>query len=655
MPISRNELQLASQLLPNGSKQTELSVPDMHCGGCISRIERSLQALEGINSVRVNLTRKRVAIEWRESIDPNTFVLAIANLGFEPELPTVRAAQDDPELKKLIKALAIAGFASGNVMLLSVSIWSGADESTRQLFHWLSALIAIPATIYCGQIFFVSAWKALRVFKTNMDVPISVGIAMSLGLSLYDTLTHQDQAYFEAAIMLVFFLLIGRLLDHMMRRKASSTIDGMQALEPAGANKITSDEAMAFVSVNSLQPGDSILIEPSERLPTDGVVIKGISELNTELVNGESTPHTVSINDVVLAGTLNLTGTLTIRVTEPAENSFLAKMSQLVQEGYSTKGSYRTVADRAATLYAPVVHLTALAAFVFWLQLGAGIHQSISIAITVLIITCPCALALAVPMVQTVAAQRLFRTGVIMKNGAALEKLSQIDTVVFDKTGTLTEGISVDTALSDYSKISLALAKEIAERSEHPYAKAILAIPPDRGTCHRTNPVNFTTCKEIPGSGIEAQYQTDTVRLGKRAWALTDDFTTSGVQAMNPETVLSRNGAILASFIFTSKLRRGAQQAIQQLDFSKKGVMILSGDTAQVVNSVADTLGVHLREHNHSPADKLRKIQSLNSQGLSVLMVGDGLNDSAAMAGSAVCMSPGGGQVLLDQQQTSFC
>ncbi len=638
---SNDELQLVSQSLSNDVRCTTLSVPDMHCGACMARIEKTLIKIDGVKDVRVNLTNKSVTICWSVIINPGLFVEQLIRLGFHPVLPAVQVQRKDVQFSAYLRALAVSGFATGNIMLLSVSVWAGADNSTRLLFHWISALIAIPAVVYAGRFFFRSAWYAIKSGKSNMDVPISVGISLACTMSLYDTVMEADQVYFEAAIMLVFFLLIGRTVDHLMRQRAASAVDGLQSLEPLSAQRCLSNGSCEHVKTSALVEGDRIVVSPGDRIPADGVVVSGVSDINSELVDGESLPRTVAANQLVLSGSLNLSAPLEIKVTAVAAESFLASMQQLVRSGEATKGAYQRLADRASQWYTPVVHIAAILAFFWWYIMSGDIHRSITVAISVLIITCPCALALAVPMVQALAAQRLFSTGIIMKNGAALEKMNSINTVVFDKTGTLTDGFPTVSSRSNFGDRSLRIAQTLAAHSEHPFAKAIVCAP---SACKEMatldNDRHFENIKEVPGFGIEAKSGPSIIRLGKRSWATELAGVESQRKNSRTESVLTDNGRIIASFEFEQHLRSHAAQAIEHLKTQIDKLIIVSGDSAQPVQAMASKLGIDTAFSHCLPADKQNNILSNAEQGRGVLMVGDGLNDAGAMAAATVSMAP---------------
>jgi len=312
------EVRLASRDIGDGLRQTDLSVPGVHCGGCIQSIEKALNALPGVEAARVNLSSKRATIRWKDAATPPPFIETLRDIGYEAHLDDGTADRKDATLQELIRALAVAGFAASNIMLLSVSVWAGADAETRDLFHWLSALIALPALAYSGRVFFRSAWRVLRHGHTNMDVPISIGVCLAFGLSLYETVHHGQHAYFDASISLLFFLLIGRTLDHMMRERARTAVKGLARLASRGALVQRADGTRDYLPVNEIATGMVILLAAGERVPVDARVISGRSDIDRSLLTGESVPVPVGDGALLQAGTLNITGPLTIMATAVA-------------------------------------------------------------------------------------------------------------------------------------------------------------------------------------------------------------------------------------------------------------------------------------------------------------------------------------------------
>ncbi|TGT81406.1 MULTISPECIES: cation-translocating P-type ATPase [unclassified Mesorhizobium] len=630
---SSQEIRLASRSLGDNLRQTDLSVPTVHCAACIQTIETALGKIDNVEGSRVNLSTKRVAIRWRgDEVPP--FVAALGRLGYEAHLFEVDADRKDKTLAELIRAVAVAGFAAGNIMLLSVSVWSGAEGATRDLFHWVSALIAIPALAFAGGIFFRSAWNALRHGRMNMDVPIAVGVSLAYAMSLYETINHGEHAYFDASVSLLFFLLIGRTLDHVMRERARTAVKGLSQLASRGAMVVRGDGARDYLPVGEIEPGMRLLIAAGERIPVDGKIIQGASDLDCSLASGESTPKNVGPGEAVQAGVLNITGPLTIEATAAARDSFLAEMVRLMEAAEGGRAHYRRIADRVSALYAPVVHLTAFLTFLGWVAATGDWHRAMTIAIAVLIITCPCALGLAVPIVQVVAARRLFENGIMVRDGSAVERLATIDTAVFDKTGTLTLGQPRLVNAPSVSPDMLALAADLATHSRHPFSKAIAGFATLGGR------FKFEAVTEHPGFGIEATAAGSTWRLGRRGWAGWKARTGGEGKHGYGGTVLTKNGMIVASFIFDDVLRADATPAIDRLHDAGVSVEMLSGDTAAACADVAKVLGVEDFVPCLLPSGKVERIETLAKDGHRVLMVGDGLNDTPALSAAHVSIAP---------------
>lgn len=633
-PPSSDEIRLASRSLGGDIHQTELSVPAVHCAACIQAIETALARVENVDLARVNLSTKRVSVRWHGDVVP-PFFAALGRLGYQAHLFDPDAHERDKTFSELIRAVAVAGFAAGNIMLLSVSVWSGAEGATRDLFHWLSALIAIPALVFAGGIYFRSAANALRHGRMNMDVPIAVGVSLAYAMSLYETVNHGQHAYFDASVSLLFFLLIGRTLDHVMRERARTAVNGLARLAARGAVVLRDDSSRDYVPIADIQPGMRLLIAAGERIPVDGDVLGGDSDLDCSIVSGESAPKAVSAGMHLQAGTLNLTGPLTIQATAAAKDSFLAEMVRLMEAAEGGRSQYRRIADRVSALYAPVVHIAAFVTFLGWMAATGDWHRAMTIAIAVLIITCPCALGLAVPIVQVVAARRLFEAGVMVKDGSAMERLAAIDTAVFDKTGTLTLGRPRLVNTSAIDPAMLAMAADMAAHSRHPFSKALAAYGGSAGQS------KFLSVREDPGFGIEATAGGDVWRLGRGGWAGWKARTGGeGKAGEFGGTVLSKNGKIVACFAFADASRSDAKAAVEKLKQAGVPVEMLSGDTAKACSEVAANLGIESFVPALLPSGKVEWIETLTRAGHKVLMVGDGLNDTPALAAAHVSMAP---------------
>ncbi len=634
---------LISRKINASLSEVELAIPDIHCAGCISTIENALSGTAGVEYARVNLTTRRVRIRWLTAMNTPALIDVINKAGFKANVPeNLSQATAEDALTKHIRALAVAGFATANVMMLSLSVWSGADENTRHIFHLLSAMIVVPALIFSSRLFFVSAWQALRVGRTNMDVPICVGIVLTTVLSIYDTTLGGEQVYFDAVIMLVFLLLIGRTLETRMRAKARGAVDALAQLQPALA-LIYSKKSQQFVStaVDKVIGGDILQLAKGERIPVDCKIISGRSSIDMSLVSGESVPVPVSEGDVLFSGCLNLESILQAAATDTVNTSFLGKIEQLIEDAGAHKGHYQQLADRVVSYYTPFVHMAALLGFMLWMWHSGDWHRATTVGVTVLIITCPCALGLAVPITRVIAAHQLIKIGVLMKDGAALERLATVAAVVFDKTGTLTTGqAKLYGVYNACTEESMRIAQSLCNGAEHPYAKAIVR----HSQLHSNQAYPWQEWCEVAGNGVSARLGNDTYRLGRAAWALNDSASENDDQDdIFSHSLLTKNGFTIAEFTFEDCLRKDAPECINRLRKQCLAVEILSGDAVGPVRQVAAKLNI---EQFHSAADPNKKLDQINlrqSANRQVLMVGDGINDGPALAASSVSMVPGTG------------
>ena len=622
-----------------GEAHLDLVVEGMHCAGCMQKIERALGSLPDVTRARCNLSTKRVAVSWKgNSTTGAAIITKLDQTGFTavPFDSKMVAAIDATESTRLLRAMGVAGFAAANVMLLSVSVWSGfagdMEPETRGFFHWLSALIALPAVAYAGQPFFRSAWKALRATSMNMDVPISLAVLLACTMSLVQTIQNADHVYFDASISLLFFLLIGRYLDVQTRAKACAVAQNLLALRAVAATLVEADGSTRSVHVSALEPGMIIAVAAGQRLPADGVIINGTSDIDTSLVTGESLPITATPDTQVFAGMLNLSGPLRIRVTAKDDASLLSEIVRLMEAAEQGRAGYVRLADRIARIYAPAVHILAAGTVLLWLLLGAGWQPSVMNAIAVLIITCPCALGLAVPVVQVVASGRLLKLGILVKTPDALERLADIDAIVFDKTGTLTLGRPELINGEDIADDQLALAAALARESRHPLARAVVSAADARSLSGNTN---VESVSETPGFGLETSYQGSTIRLGNRRWTGAEETSASH----GPELWLRVGDQAPLLFCFSDQLRPDAAVILAHLK-QDHDVTILSGDTQEATQSVATKLHIDHWEAEKTPAEKIALIEKMQNEGHTVLMVGDGLNDAPALKAAHVSISP---------------
>ncbi len=635
--LPEQSVQGAVRDLGDGLHQLDLLVEGAHCGGCLARIEGALNDAPGVAHARLNLTARHLVVRWSgTTAEADRLATLVRNLGYgvAPFDPAAADDGDQREQKALLRALAVAGFAAANVMLLSISIWAGHDlgmaAETRTLFHWISALIALPAVAYAARPFYRSAARALAAGHLNMDVPITLAVLLACGLSLHQTIIGAEHAYFDSATALVFFLLIGRFLDRRARGKARSAAHMLLAMQSRTVALRTVDGQVRQVPAEAVAVGDTVVVAPGERIGVDGDVVFGTSDLDMSAITGETTSVAARTGTHVHAGTISRTGQLAIEVTATGDDTLLAGIVRLLADAEQRKSRFVILADRIARAYAPVVHVLALATFAGWWLAGAAWQDALLYATAVLIITCPCALALAVPAVQVIASGRLFRAGVLLKSGAALERLAGIDTIMFDKTGTLTDGTPRLAGIDPPDPTALDDAAPLAAASLHPLARGIVQA----AGMAKPDPAAI----ETPGMGIALSTPKGEIRLGSAEWCGVD-----APPAETPELWLSRPDAAPVRFRFADTPRPDARETLARLKDAGYRIGLLSGDQTAPVRQTAEAVGIAQWRAALKPADKCAALAELRGQGARVLMVGDGLNDAPALAAADASMSPASG------------
>ena len=615
----------------DGTMSLELIVGGLTCGACVWLVEQALTAEPDALRARAALTTRRLTITWRGDAErARDLAGLIAKLGFRvaPWSPACLRATEDAEGRALVRALGIAAFGAMNVMLVSVPVWAGMDmgEHTRALMHWLAALIALPTVLVAGMPFYRSAWDALRAGRTNMDVAISLGVLATTAMSVSEVLRNGPYTWFDGATTLLALLLAGRVLDRRMRARARQAVAELLALQEGTVALLLANGSTRAVPAENVQAGDQLLVAAGERLRLDGHAAVPVL-LDTSATTGESLPREMSAGTELPAGAVNMGAPFALTVRAALCDGSLAALARLLEKAEQGRGRYVSIADRAARLYVPVVIAVALATFLgWWLLLGVPWQEALVPAVAALIVTCPCGLAIAVPAVQVAAVGALFRRGVLVASPTALERLASADHVVLDKTGTLTEGRPELLDAAAHDPAMLRAAAGLARSSRHPLAQALLRACPEAP--------GVEGVQEVPGSGLTC----GDLRLGSAAFLDLPRDIDSGM-ALH----YGRLGGMVTSFHFRDRLRGDAAQAVAALHDLGLDTELLSGDGAGMVEAAAAATGIGPWQAHATPSDKARRIEALRAEGRRTLMVGDGINDAAALALAHVSAAPATG------------
>ncbi|WP_431271035.1 heavy metal translocating P-type ATPase [Dankookia sp. P2] len=633
-PVDAPAVDFTLHVQGEGEERTlELMVAGLTCGACVWLVEQALAAEPDVTRARIALSTRRLTLGWRgAAARANDFVALLARLGFRaaPWSPACLRATEDAEGRELVRCLGIAAFGAMNVMMLSVAVWVGWDmgEATRAAMHWAAALIGLPSVLVAGLPIYRSALAGLRMGRLNMDMAVSLGVLATTLMSASETLRNGDYTYFDAATALLALLLAGRVLDRAARRRARQAVAELLALQEGPVTRLDADGTAHAAPAGNIRAGDRILVAAGERLRLDAVLDSGEALLDASATNGETLPRGFAAGEALPAGAVNMGAPFVARVTAAAADGSLAAMARLLERAEQARGRFVDVADRVVRIFVPVVHAVAALTFLgWWLGVGLTRQEALVPAVAALIVTCPCGFAIAVPAVQAVAVGALFRRGVLVANGTALERLATADHAVLDKTGTLTEGRP--TLLpGSWTEAELREAAGLARASRHPLARALAAACPEAPAAEGV--------REVPGRGLLAGER----RLGSAAFI--------GVPGADAGLTLwyAAPGRAPVAFRFADRLREDAPRLVESLRGLGLSAELLSGDAPPAVAAVATQAGIAHWAARATPEAKAARIEALRAAGRRPLMVGDGINDAAALGLAHVSACPGDGTDL---------
>lgn len=622
------------------SQQLLLHVPGMHCAGCITKIETRLSAEAAIASIKTNLADKIVEVAFdAQALSDNSILQLLKECGFSAHVVNADKYYTDVrglhkrEMRSLLMALAVSGFAMGGMMLLSVSVWGSADGATERLFHLLSALIATPAVFYCGRIFFVQAIRSIVARHWSMDVPISIAVLLAYGKSMYELWLGGGETWFDASVMLLFFLLIGRVLDFGLRAKSQNIANLLLSYLESPVEIVGVDAVITHKNATEVAIGDCVRVAAGARLAVDGLLLDRRAHLDSSALSGESLPRIYHQGEQVHAGFVNMGSEIHVSVNRTAEDSLPARLSAMTRSAEMGRGRYKQIADKVVGWYVPIVHAGALGTFGLWALLTYDFGLAINRAIAVLIITCPCALGLAQPLVQACAAARFLQLGLVAKSGSVFERLATIKHIVFDKTGTLTQIMPQPQSLAALSPEQRLYAFILARHSHHPLSAALYVALADE-CAELAETCEISDISEIPAYGTRATINGKACFLGK------DDSPPNKARRSSSGTsqCLKSEGKVLTRIDYNESIKPHADSVIQFFKQRNIAVSLLSGDKTTAVQKIAKILNIKEAIAKADPQTKINFLKKLKAK--SPAMVGDGINDAPALAEAQISLSP---------------
>ena len=640
----------------------KITVPvlEMSCAVCANNVENEVRSILGVDSSKVNFAAKTLTV----SFDPKKTSLlqiksAVQAIGYdlvieENNREKIQEKAEKQHYQSIKKRTITAWILSIPLMGISMTIMH------QNWANWVMLLLTLPILSFCGQSFYINAWKQLRHKSANMDTLVSLSTIIAFLFSLFNTIYPdfwtkrglEPHVYYEAAGMIIAFVLLGKLMESKAKNNTSSAIKKLMGLQPQTAHLLTT-EGEKEVPLNILKLGDLIRVKPGEKVPVDGIVFDGNSYVDESMISGEPIPVEKQSKDKVLAGTINQKGTFSITATQVGTQTILSQIVHMVQEAQGSKAPVQRIADKISSYFVPIVIIIAIITFIVWLLVGGNDFFSYALlsAVSVLVIACPCALGLATPTALMVGIGRGAENHILIKDAFALENLCKVNCIVLDKTGTITQGHPAVTAeiwlqTPDTEMLSVLLSAE--QKSEHPLALAMT----DFLLKKEIQPISVTSFQSLTGQGITVEYNKNFFWVGSLKMAA--DQTTTFPESV--KTVLKqwqndgqsivcygKQNRILAIFALSDPIKESSKYAISSLQ--KKGIEIhlLTGDNRHTANSVALKLGIKNIQADALPSGKEEYIKTLQNKKKFVAMVGDGINDSQALARADVSIAMGKG------------
>ena len=638
------------RLEQDNTREASLILEGIVCAACVWLNEQHLKSLPGVIEVQVNYSTHRARVRWNEQQTHLSEILkAISEIGYlaHPYDPSVHQQLLEKQRKDYLKRLGLAAALGMQVMMFAVAMyvgdWWGMEDSHRTFFQWISLGLTLPVFTYSGKPFYQAAWRDLRHGRAGMDVPISLGIMIAFGGSLVTMMSGRGHVYFDSVVMFIFFLLTARFLELAARKRASEHTEALIQSQATSAVREVNSNETEIVAALELEPGDIVHVRPGETVPSDGIILDGVSSVDESLLTGESRPCNKLVGDALVGGSVNIENFLRMRVTAAGQESVLSTILQLVERAQADKPAIARLADRVAGYFVTGLLLLATLIGVWWWLNDP--QQWLSITIAVLVVTCPCALSLATPAAITAATGSMIKNGLLASRGYALERLAHADTIVFDKTGTLTQGQPGIDSVFCYGSLaemkSLQIAAMLESRSEHPLAQAFNHIGLDDDRV-------LEGFRNSPGGGLTGTLNGVQYFLGNSTWIkeISGHDVPPEQHAEIPDgsrILLADDEQVLALFVLNDAIRAGAMELVHDLQAMGMKVMLFSGDDKSAVEPIAQKLGMDAWQSGMLPSDKLEQVRKLQQQGETVAMVGDGINDAPVLAGADVSIAIGGG------------
>lgn len=633
----------------------EFDITGMHCAACVKRVENVVSKIEGVASVKVNLLTRKGSVDYVEGaqVGSERIIEAITNIGFGAvEADETKQEIEKVDLKPHIIRLVVAACMAVPMMINMTLHRFGIVA----LPVWAEFVLATIAQFGPGLMFYKSAWSAVKNGALTMDVLVVMGTTVAYGYSIYNWLFVPDLGssgiYFETSAWLITFILLGKLLEEVAKGRTSEALQKLIALQPATAH-VFRDGEFIDIPTSQVVAGDMLQVRAGEKIPVDGILTDGYSTVDEAMLTGESLPVEKNIGANVIGATINLSGTFTMEAKRIGSDTMLSQIIKVVEEAQTSKASIQRVADIVAAYFVPaVIAISAVTGLIWYFLVGSDLNTALINATAVLVIACPCALGLATPTSIMVGSGLGAEHGILVKSAEYLEKAGKLNAIVMDKTGTLTQGVLNVRAFTNYSgdeSENMALMMALERGTSHPIAKAMVYYGEDKG--YKGKEAVIESFTDVPGKGLEAVYNGTPVQLGHSRWMGELGCDLSAVEAAITQfeeqgasvSLLAVDGVVRALWAVEDELRSETVDVIKRLQSQGIDVWMLTGDNRRTANYMAQQAGILHVIAEVLPQDKASKVKELQNQGLTVGMVGDGINDAPALVTADIGFAIGSG------------
>ncbi len=630
----------------DGFSEINLIIEGIHCSACVWLNEKVLHQTDGVIEATINYSNNKAKVIWDEDeIKLSKIIETIRAIGYNA-YPYDPAIQEEKAVKlrnEYYSRILVAVFATMNIMWIAIALYAGyftgMDESKKNILHIAEFILATPTLFYSGSIFFRGAYYGLKNKFINMDLLVSAGASLAYIYSVYAMITKQGEVYFDSVTMIITFVLVGKYLEILSKKKAADTLDKIASSSPTEALVVEGNNKV-LKSIEVIDEGEIIELKPGEKVAIDGILTKGKASFDLSILTGESEPILKTVGDEVISGSMVIDSVVEYKTTKRANNSLLHNITELLSDAITKKPHIEQLANQVSGYFSVTILLIAIATFLGWYFLvGAGFERALIVSISVIVIACPCALGLATPMATLIGISKAAKEGILFKEASKIETMAKTTLLALDKTGTITVGKPIVVNYKEYKDYDKNLLYSLVKSSNHPISKGVKSYLLEH---YNLKELPLKEHKELQAKGVKASYENSDL-LGGNLELLKHNKINFEYSCDNSLYIFAIDGKVVAAFELSDIVKPKAKEFVENIKKLGIKVVMLTGDRVEVAAKIAKEVGIEQIEANLLPQDKAALIDTYHEKGEIVVMVGDGINDSIALAKSDIAIAMGSG------------